>query len=439
MSSHEKDEKNGGEVEPFLERQTTPQFIPDTEPPKDNGRIVWLVMFLHGIGVLIAWNVFITVAPMYYTDFKLKPAEGEQPPKYVSSFMNNVCICSQLPNLIINLIGMFASGGNLMIRIVICLVIVAASCLFTIAFIYVDVSNWQFGFFIVTMVTVVIMNTANGLYQNSIYGLVGSFPFEYINAVVLGNNICGLAVTVLLLITTTFIKDTQLNVTVFFSIAFLLLVICIISFIRLRKNPYFTYQMALARRASENHGKITMSDYFETFKGHWLPLIDVALVFFVTLMLFPSILLGVKLYPLGRPYDLPIPGHLYPIIVIFLNFNLFTVIGSKCADYFRWPSPKYAWIPVFARLIFLPLFFACNYAPQNTRSWPVYIPNEYAFFILISLMSITHGYYSSITIMYAPHGAEPMKARILGKMSAFFLVLGIAIGIGCSFLAIHLA
>ena len=69
---------------------------------------------------------------------------------------------------------------------------------------------------------------------------------------------------------------------------------------------------------------------------------------------------------------------------------------------------------------------------------------------MIALMSVSHGYYSSVAMMYAPSGVEPSKARIIGKMSALFLVfgrlspyldlikplfLGIASGIACSFLA----
>lgn len=66
--------------------------------------------------------------------------------------------------------------------------------------------------------------------------------------------------------------------------------------------------MAKAARSAENHGTFTMGDYFKVFTKYWLPLLNVFCVFFVTLLLFPSVLLGIQLYPLGRPYDLFIPG-----------------------------------------------------------------------------------------------------------------------------------
>ena len=188
------------------------------------------------------------------------------------------------------------------------------------------------------MVSVVVLNAANGFYQNSVYGLVGSFPYEYINAVVLGNNICGLFITIMCALVTQCRFRTHYNWTqvipfsyrrystesccLFLHRSFVtdhlyrLLPLCQkkCKKIILRSRwvtvfqPYFVYQMAVAKRSAESYGTFTLADYIAVLKGHWLPLIDVFCVFFVTLMLFPTILLDIRLYPLGRKYDLKIPG-----------------------------------------------------------------------------------------------------------------------------------
>jgi hypothetical protein len=56
-------------------------------------------------------------------------------------------------------------------------------------------------FFTLTMLSVVVLSSANGVYQNSIYGLAASFPSNFTNAVVIGNNVCGIFVTVVLILT----------------------------------------------------------------------------------------------------------------------------------------------------------------------------------------------------------------------------------------------
>uniref|UniRef100_A0AC34R1N3 Nucleoside transporter n=1 Tax=Panagrolaimus sp. JU765 TaxID=591449 RepID=A0AC34R1N3_9BILA len=409
--------------------------------PKDKLNLVLLVMTLHGIGTLIAWNVFITIAPAYFIDTKLKPATQPDDPFYVKNFMNFVCLFSQLPNLTVNAIGLFVEKGNLFWRVVISLFVVIVSCIFTIVFVFVNTDTWPFGFFCLTMATVVVLNSANGFYQNSIFGLVGSFPAKYINAVVVGNNICGLLVSIFCLLVVLFIPNAQMSTAIYFSIALIALILCVGSFFYLRKNEFYIFQMAVEKRASQERGVYALRDYISTFKQFWRPLLNVWSVFFVTLFLFPSVLLNVKLYPLSRntkeAYDLFIPQNLFAIVFIFLNFNFFSVVGSKSADFFQFPkSPKYLWIPCVVRFLFIPFFFSCAYIPSDWRgAWPILIKNEWAFFVLVSLMSYSHGYYSSIAMMYAPRGADASKARIVGKMSAFFLVFGIASGIACSFIA----
>jgi hypothetical protein len=54
-----------------------------------------------------------------------------------------------------------------------------------------------FGFFLFTMVTIVVLNSANGIYQNSIWGLVADFPGRFTNAIVVGNNLCGILMALL--------------------------------------------------------------------------------------------------------------------------------------------------------------------------------------------------------------------------------------------------
>uniref|UniRef100_A0A914YBS5 Nucleoside transporter n=1 Tax=Panagrolaimus superbus TaxID=310955 RepID=A0A914YBS5_9BILA len=290
------------------------------------------------------------------------------------------------------------------------------------------------------MLTVIVLNSANGVYQNSIFGIVGSFPSKYINAVVLGNNICGLLVTLLLIATIqTFTGDEEINAAVYFSIALCALIFCLISVFYLRKNHFYLHQIAIERRSSKDRAVYSLKDYVKTFREYWLPLLNVWSVFFVTLFLFPSVLLNIHLYPSYRhdekAFDFPVDYNLYGILFVFLNFNFFSCVGSKLADFFTWPSPKYVAIPINLRWVFIPLFYLTNYVPGGYRTWGVYIQNEYIVFVLIALMSVSHGYYSSVAMMYAPSGVEASKARIIGKMSAFFLVLGIACGIAFSFLA----
>ncbi|VDM64722.1 unnamed protein product, partial [Angiostrongylus costaricensis] len=48
--------------------------------------------------------------------------------------------------------------------------------------------------------------------------------------------------------------------------------------------------------------------------------------------------------------------NLYFAINTFLNFNVFASIGSLSANYIQMPSPRFLWIPVLLRILFIPFF-----------------------------------------------------------------------------------
>ena len=70
----------------------------------------------------------------------------------------------------------------------------------TIVLAMVETSSWPTPFFYLTIVCVIVLNMANGVYQNTVYGLAARLPVKYTGAVVLGsvslhglNLLCNLA------------------------------------------------------------------------------------------------------------------------------------------------------------------------------------------------------------------------------------------------------
>lgn len=105
--------------------------------------------------------------------------------------------CSQIPNFLLNLLNLFIvfKGIGLGRRITTCLFLIAITLIFTIAMVFVNSQEWPFGFFTITMLTVILLNAVNGVYQNSIYGLVADFPARFTNAIITGTNLCGIFVS----------------------------------------------------------------------------------------------------------------------------------------------------------------------------------------------------------------------------------------------------
>lgn len=163
------------------------------------------------------------------------------------------------------------------------------------------------------------------------------------------------------------------------------------------------------------------------FKKTWVQCLNVFMVFFVTLSIFPAVHANIV-----TSGDLQIPHKYFSPVTCFLTFNVCAMLGNLIPNWFSRPGPKFLWIPVFARLLFIPFFLLCNYNPA-TRQWPVYITSDYAYLAGGILLGLTSGYFSSLCMMYAPGCVEPQHAATAGMMAAFFLMCGIFGGINFSF------
>uniref|UniRef100_A0A914WLP1 Equilibrative nucleoside transporter 1 n=1 Tax=Plectus sambesii TaxID=2011161 RepID=A0A914WLP1_9BILA len=408
-------------------------------PPVDRYNLVYGIMLLHGIGVLMPWNMFIT-ATDYFVNYKLGGNESQ----YGKNFLSYLGICSQMPNLLLNMVNMVVEvKGSLSKRIVSSLLVVAAICLVTVVLAIIDSSGWPEGFFFLTMGTVIILNGANGIYQNSIYGLAADFPPHFSNAIVVGNNLCGTFISLVNILAIWAAPSQRLAAIYYFIAALLTIFACFDSYFVLPYCKFYRYyqERGMATRqqeAAEQSKKRNRRDessclqsiksklrpFGEVFKLAWVQMFNVFFVFFVTLTIFPAMLAGVEPYDHGTPIS---PKYFTPITT-FLFFNIFAFFGSLGAHFFQVPGPRRLWIPVLVRGLMIPYFMFCNYKPRF-RTWDVYITSDLAYTGMVILMSLSSGYLSSLAMMYAPRVVEGSKSRTAGMMAAFFLICGICGGV----------
>ncbi|EPB80686.1 nucleoside transporter [Ancylostoma ceylanicum] len=319
----------------------------DREPPIDKCWIVFMIILLNGIGVLLPWNMFITIAPNYYVEYWFT-VDGNKT-SYAKSFMSALGISAQIPNFIVGVINVAQIiGGSLMIRIV-------------------------------GPLTLNCLNVVAILALNSVFGLAADFPAAYTNALVVGNNVCGTFTSVLAILTTVG--------------PFLLA--------DLKEFYQFYVEKGNRFRAAENAGRPTIRQFLECFKGCWMQLLSIILVFFVTLSVFPTVLAGTTPNGKGEPWNSGISKELYPGITTFLVFNFFAAVGSTTANFIQFPGPRLLIFPVLARLLFIPFFMLCNYNVDD-RVMPVWFKNEWFFIIGNVIMALSSGYFSSLGMMYAP-------------------------------------
>ncbi|GMR38734.1 hypothetical protein PMAYCL1PPCAC_08929, partial [Pristionchus mayeri] len=397
--------------------------------PRDVGWLVYFVLLLNGLGVLLPWNMFMTIAPQYYVTYWFTGPNGTST-DYSVQFMATSGLVAQVPNLLVNIVNIFlVIGGSLLLRLYAPLILNCLNVLIVLILVVaVDPSEDAMGwFYIVTLVIVAVLNASNGLYQNTIFGICSDFPPQYTNAVVLGNNVCGIFIALINIACTEIFDNVKTIAIIYFSISLASLVACAVLLVFGTRTPFYKHYIAAGEkaRAEQSTEKPSFTQYVECFKSCWVQLFCVFFTFFVSLSLFPSVMVKIPvMMEEGEEWSFFIPEKQYVNLTTFLNFNLFAFLGSLAANFIQFPSERFLWIPVLARVLFIPFFMFMNYSPE-TRTWAVLLDSPWYFIPAVTLLALSHGYLYSLGMMYTPKVVPPHLSMIAGKASAMCLILGI--------------
>ncbi|KAL8613124.1 hypothetical protein ACOMHN_035065 [Nucella lapillus] len=322
--------------------------------------------------------------------------------------------------------------GKTSARIVTSIIIMVFVFIFTVILAMIDTSEWPALFFWLTLGLAVILNSACGFYQNSMYGIAAILPMKYTNAIIFGNNFSGTFVASINILAIALAPDIRTSAIYYFVTAIVVLLIAFDAYFVLPITKFFRHFKLLTklkhRRAQAGQQQTCcgrMSVYFKVFKQIWVLALSVWFVFFVSLALFPQIQSDIKRlhFPLSDTYWTP--------VFCFLSFNLFAMLGNLTTECVRLPGPRFVWLPVLLRSAFIPVYLLCNFRPDD-RAWPVLIDNDYGYIVAGALMAFTGGYFSSLCMMYAPKKVDAQNAGTAGMMMALFLALGILSGVNAS-------
>ncbi|VDN52021.1 unnamed protein product [Dracunculus medinensis] len=327
-----------------LTQPKSEKFSAGTNEPIDKNNMIFLIMLLHGVAILIPWSSFMTIAPVYYTCYKFRKFDeyGIEDTTYSHNFFSFIALASQGPNLLLNFLNLFFTFRSVSYglgkRILVSVSIIATICCTTIIFVFIDSSNWVQEFFWITMLSIVILHSANGIFQNSLFGIAANLPHKMTTAIMIGSNLCGIYTAVLALIAITMSPSPKISATMFFSISLITILLCAVSFIYLSKSPYYLYHMKNAEKKqtssnveSENTVALKWKVYKEIWKEGSIHFYNVFIVMFVTLAIFPAIQVHIR-----ERAGFVIPRQYFTLIFTFLSFAFFSMIGALASKWILW-------------------------------------------------------------------------------------------------------
>ncbi|XP_034952144.1 equilibrative nucleoside transporter 1 [Chelonus insularis] len=418
---------------------TMDQVNLELNPPKDRLNLVFFIMLLHGIGALMPWNMFIT-AKNYFANYKFSSNYTGIETSYGANYVSSVSFAAQIPNLIFNWLNIFMTlGGELTTRIVWGIFMQVLIFVETVILAMIDTSAWPGIFFWITMISVVILNTSNGIYQNSVFGMAAKLPEKYTGAVILGSNISGTFTAVINLLADLITPEERRAAIYYFITALFVLLACFDTYFALPINRFYRYHEYLHNKEKRKNDSDVKSKtrgtppYWKIFKQCSPQLFNIFFIFFVTLSLFPSVQSDIKSSDpsfIETIYTGKETEKIYTDIMCFVLFNVTAMIGSFITSFIQWPKKQWLVVPVVLRVLYIPLFLLCNYKPRLVaRTLPIYVNNDWIYLGIAATMGLSSGYLSSLGMMYCPTMVDSRHASTAGMFAAAFLITGIFVGI----------
>lgn len=455
-----------------------------TDTPQDRGCLVGIIFFILGLGTLLPWNFFMT-ASLYFQG-RLNTTEWSNGTSVVRKdfyFNNWMTLLSQLPLLLFTLLNSFLyqriSEAMRIAGSLVCILL-----LFVLTAVLVKVPMQQDRFFDVTMATIWFINSFGAVLQGSLFGLVGLLPQKYSAIFMSGQGLAGTFAAVAMLLALASDADSEPAALGYFITPCVGTLITLFSYLLLPRLDFALHHLnksskyesgttdellkessVLESGALENgklnghaNGSLSGSSakgpspaeatedgnkqsflsleqdqakasVMEVFKKIWVMAFCVTFVFTVTLSVFPAVTVDVRTSFEGGKWE-----RFFISVCCFLTFNINDWFGRTITTLVRWPAKESRLFPllVVSRVVFVPLLMLCNVQP-NRSYLPVLFHHDAAFTIIMTLFSLTSGYFVCLSMSYAPQLVAPKDAETAGALMTFFLALGLSIGAALSF------
>lgn len=432
----------------------------EADGPIDKYKLVYIIFYWLGIGTLLPWNMFISV--FAYWEYKFRTVEvaesvwpanvtvtediAQGPNELQKAWGGYLAATSMVPNvtfLILN--GFFGHKFKTQPRLIISLILVILMFTFTSVMVKIDTDTWQHTFLIVTLVSVVFINTNAAIFQGGILGVAGKFPPAYMGAVFSGQAVGGIFASGCNVVFLALGASAEQSGFFCFITSVVFLLTALIAYGIATRSDFYQFYLGektvqLKEKKPEDSKLLENGDTGPSLPVKVNPfsvLIQISpyagavfACFMVTLGSFPAITAQVVS---TMPSDSVWASTFYVPVSCFLLFNIGDYLGRFLAGLVQWPKPgKVGSYVILAlsiiRLVFIPLFLFCNIRPSDRGMSGVLFESDTAYIIIMILFSMSNGYIGSICMISGPQMVAGEEASTAASLMVACLGLGLGVG-----------
>ncbi|CAF4846568.1 unnamed protein product [Pieris macdunnoughi] len=408
------------------------KILDSESEPLDRYRLVYFLFYLFGITSLVPWNFLITAND--YWMYKFRDVEPNNLTMYVrktqfqAEFTSYLNVATAIPNLVFLILNsLYGHLVSVRSRLLGSLIVVTLSFIVTTSLVLVDTDEWQNTFFIVTMITVVIMTAASAIFISGLMGTASKFSREYMAAVISGQSLGGIIAAVAQIISLAFKISPLHSALIYFCIADFMVITSLISYAFLYKIDFFSHHVLrgngmVVNRSREAYLTIVL-------KKVWVYAFSIFAVYAISMCVYPAVTVLVESHPATSGTDWN--NIFFVPVVNYLIFNCGDYAGRLVAGFILGPTNQ--WVIAAAsifRVIGVPMLMFCNAQPR--KHLPVIFLWDYEYIMIMIVFSFTNGYLTNIVMVNATrvvdmHEREKASSIIVTMLSVG-LTAGAAIG-----------
>ncbi|XP_050686803.1 equilibrative nucleoside transporter 1-like isoform X1 [Eriocheir sinensis] len=398
--------------------------------PSSSGGLVYACFLLLGLGTLLPWNFFITAQS--YWDFKFENKTNPNATRTeLQQLYTPMQVCfSQIPNFIFLFINaLFSHKLPQRLRLLVSMILMIVFFTLTTAFTQISTDGWQTGFFALTMIIIILINSSGAIFQGGLFGVAGMFPEKYMTAVVSGQALGGVFASGARIVSLSVGAQDAISAFIYFSIAVVVMIFTLLAYLYMSRTDFYKHY---TNCQNPEKGKLTdapppertFKDQVKIFKDIWPLGMSVWGVFAVTLGAFPALCVKIISSVENETWS----DIYFQPVVTFLLFNIGDYIGRQSAGFIMWPrrGSKILYVMVVLRVVFIPIFLLCNHNPDSRI--PIWFAHDSWYVLFMLLFSLSNGYCSSLCMMYGPKMVTEDKAEVASSMMAATLGLGLLTG-----------
>jgi equilibrative nucleoside transporter 1/2/3 len=379
---------------------------------------VWISFGLIGTGFLVCWNAMLNTIPFWLYRFNSDSIFFWFTTSYMSSNLIGLAVSLLYDSERVSLATKILTGFVVFIGVI-------AALPFE--------TNPALG-----IATVAVLGFADAASQGSAFALASIFHPRYVVAVMTGLGVCGVSVTGVQIIIVAAVPPEDnanqvLSTKIFFSICGVVLVACILSYLfiiqrspvtkhyltknKAARQQYVSGQVAPVRGTSDAPGTpVAKVSLRRVFGKVWREAVEVMLVFWVTLAIFPAISGTIEASgPEGRvPFGL----------ILNMCFMVGDLLGRYAPnrDALIFISRRHLWIPVVLRIGFVALFMLCL---GDHR----FFKTNLEVYAIMGAFAITSGYCATLAMAYGAEDLDGEQKEAAGSIMVFFMTLGLTLGV----------